>query len=93
MNIHNQKLLKTIQGFCKEYLDGKINIPTLESSVEAVHSNLENDIDKKIKDEIFRFIARLDNIYFLHSNEEYFELVKARIQDVNSFIEAAIDEK
>lgn len=86
MNTHQKKLLNTIQEFCKEYIEQKIDLPTLQSLVEAVYSNFENDMDPQIIDTVFNFTAKLEDIRFMNNDEEHFQLVSDEIKILSSFI-------
>lgn len=92
MNSHNKKMLKNIQLYFQEYLDKKIDLPTLQSGVNAVWSNLENDVDKRLRDKIFYFVEELEGIRFSYSDEKHFNLVLEEIEDLDSAINAAIKE-
>lgn len=86
MSKHNKNLLETIQNFCDEYLEKKINLLELELYVSAVHSNFENDIDPKITDTIGSFVGELEEIRFMCNTEKQHETVANEIHTLNSFI-------
>src|SRR5581483_9772883 len=90
MKIHNKKLLITIKNFFKDYLDRKINLYTLEISVDATNNCFESDMDNEIVNEIFLFVEELDYISATYSQEEQYDAVSQEIAKINTTIDKAL---
>ena len=75
-----------MQRICRK----KISLSTLQSSINAIYSSFENNIDKKINDEVFYFIEELEGIRFMHDDGEHFELVSKEIKKLNSIIDQSL---
>ena len=86
MNAQTIVTIRKIRQICDEFLHQKIDFKLLQSTLEAFHSNFENDIPKELQNYVGDFIGGLESIRWMHEEEDYFKLVSKEIEKLNEFL-------